>query len=64
VHGPFDPAAGHRCDPSKLLLDPYGKAFDGEFQFGQALYSYDMAVAPKTPARPELPRSWIRSGTP
>src|SRR3984957_8060699 len=29
VHGPFDPAAGHRCDPSKLLLDPYGKCFDG-----------------------------------
>jgi len=27
VHGPFDPAAGNRCDPSKLLLDPYGKAF-------------------------------------
>ncbi|MFE3292400.1 glycogen debranching protein GlgX [Rhodococcus sp. NPDC059234] len=31
VHGPFDPEAGHRCDPSKLLLDPYGKAFDGSF---------------------------------
>src|SRR6185312_4819860 len=26
VHGPFEPAAGDRCDPSKLLLDPYGKA--------------------------------------
>jgi isoamylase len=42
VYGPFDPAAGHRCDPSKLLLDPYGKAFHGDFTFGQALYSYDM----------------------
>ncbi|QBJ94817.1 glycogen debranching enzyme GlgX [Rhodococcus sp. ABRD24] len=31
VHGPYDPAAGLRCDPSKLLLDPYGKAFDGTF---------------------------------
>src|ERR1700744_5128068 len=28
VHGPLDPAAGHRCDPSKLLLDPYGKCCD------------------------------------
>ncbi|MCV7100827.1 glycogen debranching protein GlgX [Mycobacterium palustre] len=47
VHGPWDPAAGHRCDPSKLLLDPYGKAFHGDFNFGQALYSYDMkAVNP------------------
>lgn len=44
VYGPFDPAAGHRCDPSKLLLDPYGKAFHGEFQFGQALFSYDMGA--------------------
>ncbi|MBW0016294.1 MAG: glycogen debranching protein GlgX [Mycobacterium sp.] len=44
VHGPFEPAAGHRCDPSKLLLDPYGKAFDGDFTFGQALYSYDLKV--------------------
>ena len=47
VHGPFDPAAGHRCDSSKLLLDPYGKSFDGDFTFGQALFSYDLdAVDP------------------
>ena len=50
VYGPFDPAAGHRCDPSKLLLDPYGKAFYGDFDFGQALFSYDMkAVDPNGP---------------
>ncbi|ASW96046.1 glycogen debranching protein GlgX [Mycobacterium intracellulare] len=42
VYGPFDPAAGHRCDPSKLLLDPYGKAFHGDFTFDQALFSYDL----------------------
>src|SRR5690606_23116929 len=29
VHGPYDPAAGVRCDPSKLLLDPYAKAISG-----------------------------------
>ena len=29
VHGPFDPASGLRCDPSKLLLDPYAKAIAG-----------------------------------
>ena len=57
VHGPFDPSAGHRCDPSKLLLDPYGKSFDGEFTFGQALFSYDMAAVTRTtPPRPALPR--------
>ena len=29
VHGPYDPPNGHRCNPSKLLLDPYAKAIDG-----------------------------------
>ncbi|MDT5389281.1 MAG: isoamylase, partial [Mycobacterium sp.] len=42
VHGPWDPDAGHRCDASKLLLDPYGKSFHGDFDFTQALYSYDL----------------------
>jgi len=26
VHGPFEPALGHRFDPKKVLLDPYGRA--------------------------------------
>ncbi|MGE0305083.1 MAG: glycogen debranching enzyme, partial [Acidimicrobiia bacterium] len=30
VHGPFDPANGQRCNPAKLLLDPYAKAVAGE----------------------------------
>ncbi|BBX44566.1 glycogen debranching protein GlgX [Mycobacterium cookii] len=55
VHGPFDPAAGHRCDPSKLLLDPYGKSFDGEFTFGQALFSYDLAAVAEDPAETGTP---------
>jgi isoamylase len=41
VHGPYDPLAGQRCDPSKLLLDPYGKAFDGDFDGDASLHSYD-----------------------
>jgi len=40
VHGPYDPANGHRCDPSKLLLDPYAKAIDGKVDTNNALYSY------------------------
>ena len=45
VHGPYDPAAGLRCDPSKLLLDPYGKAFDGDFDGDRSLFSYDVESA-------------------
>jgi glycogen operon protein len=47
VHGPWNPGAGQRCDPSKLLLDPYGKSFHGDFDFSQALFSYDLEVARK-----------------
>lgn len=41
VHGPYDPASGHRCDPSKILLDPYAKAIDGQVDNHQANFSYD-----------------------
>jgi isoamylase len=40
VHGRFDPAAGLRCDPSKLLLDPYAKAIDGQIDGDASLFSY------------------------
>jgi isoamylase len=40
VHGPYDPSRGHRCNPAKLLLDPYGKAVVGEVRWDPALYSY------------------------
>src|SRR6478609_1461166 len=41
VHGPYDPEHGHRCDPSKLLLDPYAKAIEGQVTNDQSLFSYD-----------------------
>jgi isoamylase len=40
VHGPYEPSAGLRCNPTKLLLDPYAKAIDGDVEWGQALFSY------------------------
>jgi glycogen operon protein len=40
VHGPYDPAHGQRCDPAKLLLDPYAKAIDGQIDGHPSLYSY------------------------
>ncbi|MET7282277.1 glycogen debranching protein GlgX [Kribbella sp. NPDC005582] len=40
VHGPFNPAEGHRCNPSKLLLDPYAKAIDGQVDGDESLFSY------------------------
>ena len=40
VWGPWAPEQGHRCDPNKLLLDPYAKATTGEISWGQPLFSY------------------------
>ena len=40
VHGPYDPKTGHRCNPNKLLLDPYAKAIEGDIDWHESLYSY------------------------
>src|SRR5450755_4373469 len=40
VHGPYDPRRGQRCNPAKLLLDPYGKAVEGSLRWNEALFSY------------------------
>jgi isoamylase len=40
VHGPYEPMAGHRFNPNKLLLDPYGKAIVGKLKWHHALFGY------------------------
>ena len=40
VYGPYDPAKGLRCNPNKLLLDPYAKAIEGNIDGDESLYSY------------------------
>jgi isoamylase len=42
VHGPFQPQAGHRFNPYKLLLDPYAKAIKGNFVWGDEHYAYNL----------------------
>jgi isoamylase len=41
VHGPYDPARGLRCNPNKLLLDPYAKAIDGQIEWDPSVFGYD-----------------------
>jgi isoamylase len=36
VHGDYAPAAGHRFNPAKLLLDPYAKSIEGPIRFVEA----------------------------
>ena len=41
VHGPWDPSNGQRCDPTKLLIDPYARAIDNTIDWNPAVFAYD-----------------------
>src|ERR1041384_6209887 len=40
VHGPYEPTAGHRFNPNKLLLDPYARQVVGHVEWNPALFGY------------------------
>ncbi|MBB4964725.1 glycogen operon protein [Saccharothrix violaceirubra] len=40
VHGPYDPKRGLRCNPNKLLIDPYAKAITGTVDWDESLFGY------------------------
>ncbi|MDN2578494.1 glycogen debranching protein GlgX [Aquibium sp. ELW1220] len=40
VHGPYEPSAGHRFNPNKLLLDPYALELRGEIRWHDAVFGY------------------------
>jgi len=40
AHGPYEPKAGHRFNPAKLLLDPYARAITGDVTWDDALFGY------------------------
>ena len=42
VHGPYEPDAGHRFNPHKLLLDPYATAHAGRLEWNPAVFGYRM----------------------
>jgi glycogen operon protein len=42
VHGPYEPHAGHRFNPNKLLLDPYARAHAGQLEWNPAVFGYKM----------------------
>jgi isoamylase len=44
VHGPYEPAAGHRFNPHKLLLDPYARQIGGHLRWHDALYGFRMSA--------------------
>src|SRR5216684_5620095 len=42
VHGPYEPDAGHRFNPNKLLIDPYAVAHRGKLKWDPADFGYKM----------------------
>jgi isoamylase len=62
VHGPYDPPAGPRCNPAKLLLDPYAKAIEGHVSWGQPVFSYAFGHPDRrnnADSAPYVPRSVV-----
>jgi len=47
VHGPYEPAAGHRFNPNKLLVDPYARQLVGEIKWDPAVFGYTLGAPDK-----------------
>ncbi|HEX4340013.1 MAG TPA: glycogen debranching protein GlgX [Polyangiaceae bacterium] len=62
VHGPFAPSDGHRCDPKKLLLDPYARAVSGQFRWDDGALGAVTAAGPSSiDTAPYVPRGVVTS---
>ena len=62
VDGPYDPAQGQRCNPTKLLIDPYAKAVDGPVAWDEAVFGYRFGDADSrndTDSAPYVPKSVV-----
>jgi glycogen operon protein len=62
VHGPYDPDHGLRCNPHKLLLDPYAKAIDGDVDWDPSVYAYefgDPETMSKSDSAPHMPKAVV-----
>jgi len=65
VHGPWEPQSGSRCNPAKLLLDPYARAVVGEVRWDPAVYGHaagDPNQADGSDSAPYVPRSVLVAG--
>jgi isoamylase len=71
VHGPWDPARGLRCNPDKLLLDPYARAIEGSVTWDDALFPFERDAAGNSQeeqrgtsdSAPYVPRSIVTDDT-
>ncbi len=66
VHGPFAPAKGLRCNPAKLLVDPYARAIDGDLDWHDSVFGHVAGAAGEEPdphdSAPHVPCSVVVDG--
>jgi isoamylase len=55
VHGPYDPKAGHRFNPNKLVLDPYARAIGRRMRWDPAVFGYNIDAPDRMDARDSAP---------
>jgi isoamylase len=64
VHGPWDPASGFRCNPAKLLIDPYATAVDGDIRWSEDVFGQhfdDAAAINEADSAHAMPRCVVTS---
>ncbi|KAA9162009.1 glycogen debranching protein GlgX [Amycolatopsis acidicola] len=64
VHGPYEPEKGLRCNPNKLLIDPYAKAIAGNVDWDESLFGYPFGAPDKrndTDSAGHVPHSLVVS---
>jgi glycogen operon protein len=63
VHGPYDPGAGHRFNPAKLVIDPYAKAIEGRVDWHPSVFGYELGgddtVIDERDSAPHVPKSLV-----
>ena len=45
IHGPYDPTAGHRFNPNKIVLDPYAKSLGRPVRWDDSMFGYTIGGA-------------------
>ena len=63
IYGPWNPGEGNRCNPAKLLLDPYSKAIEGQVIWDEAVFPYQIGNPEGDPSQkdsaPFMPKSIV-----
>jgi glycogen operon protein len=66
VHGAWAPEHGIRCNPEKLLIDPYAKSVEGGVEWAEAVFGYPFSDGPDgaptaSDSAPFVPKSVVIS---